>query len=318
MLARVNCDFNTAYGIIACRVCRFAVPIPNLLTHSSSTIKVQAPKGNNHGSGTRWQTFPHQAHIIGYFNKVQFKDQVVSELKEKLGPGVFIRDEYYRELLGDKDYQTRWAEEALPHPGQLTPIKGLRTTEGLIYALCPERRTAACVLGPSLQRHRQVSHPGIRSADGLTREVVGPIQSFGSNNLLRYFPCPGTSAGQETTLPLPKSEEENSLDDFTAMIRKDKSDLLGFDLDDNKLDKDVLDDRTLMPFFRNSGVHNFLKNVDQKDMVQVLSIRNLEGTRAPLSLRRLSSIVTETFFADCDLAAGMNPTVRRLLRRRYL
>lgn len=317
MLSQAQCDFNTAYGIITCRICHFAVPLDYLHTHATTIVKVQALAGAR-GSSVLWMPIPHCALLPS--KKNAFKTQVLSELRQKLGDDVFIRCQQYKSPPEGQDWQVLWAQDAVPLPGQRTPIQGLRTAEGIVCTLCPDYRTAYGVIGSSMARHRRERHPESTQV-GTTTEAPAILQSFGAANLQRYFPCPGSSSNPAAISSISEQKEKQLAgddDDFAAMLRKDKLELLGFDFDDKpdiNTDKNVFDERTLVPFFRDQGVHNFLKRAPQAEIVELLTIRNLKSTRTPLLLRRLAVIVTESFLADCDLAAGMNPVVRRLLRQ---
>lgn len=304
-MSQANCDFNTRYGIARCRICEGGVPLQQLHSHAKTNQIIKMRPSRDDDKVVE-RTLLHSANLTA--NKDTFYHQIVSELKQKLGQNVYIRP---------SAKPAQWYADAVPHPKQITPILGLRTLIGVVCTLCPDRRTAICAANSgSIAKHRRELHGrGLRAKDS-EEPVSMQTLSFGGY-YVRFFPTPGgPQAGAGDSYISEEGAESDCADDIAMFIRKEKSNLLGSDSEEDAEDRDVIDPRTLPPFYRDERVHEFLKDANPHktlSLLQLPSIGQLKSSSAPRYLSRLYHIVVETFLKDCDLAAGMIPVIRQLL-----
>ena len=233
-------------------------------------------------------------------------DVVHEELTSVLGRAVTIRD------------VTDWRATAVPLPGQITPIKGLRLIEnGVICDLCTDPLTATS--SPSrnfIDKHRSRDHTD-RIMTGSTTHI-GPIQTMShAPSITRYFPAPrsangscGLKSGMEPSIEDGDDDDDDDDDDVAVILRKAKEDMLG---SSSESEPDVLDRRAVLPFFLDTGIHDFLRQYDAHSLLSLWRIPTRRSKKIPRALSRLYTIVMETFFTDCDMASNMNPSIRRTI-----
>jgi hypothetical protein len=270
------------------------------------------------------QDRPYQANSLLPLSKVLFdptphgfklgmsRDHLINtirtELEQKLGEAVDIRDV-------DENKKGLWHDSAIPLAGQLGPILGLRVTQhGAICNLCPKESVPCCGMSEgTLATHRsQTELPGHYRAKA-EKLRVGPIQTMShAKALCRYFPVPegGAVNSRAPAQSDTASGDEDEEDDVAQIIQREKRKLMG-PLAESTLD--ILDEKTLVPFYRDYGVHEFLRQYQPNEILESIRIPDRRSKNVSLPLRRLYAAVIETFLADCEMAVKMNPGIRRLI-----
>lgn len=130
--------------------------------------------------------------------------------------------------------------------------------------------------------------------------------------LCQYYPVPwgGTVNSGAPVHPDTTSGDEDDEDDVAQIIQREKRKLMG---PLAKSTPDILDEKTLVPFYRDYGVHEFLRQYQPNVILELIRIPDRRSKNVSLPLRRLYTIVIETFLADCEMAVRMNPSIRRLI-----
>lgn len=132
-----------------------------------------------------------------------------------------------------------------------------------------------------------------------------------------YLTSPFRAVSGDLTLPIASTAPNNNLGSTDAdsdqawarTIQQDAEISLGGSVITKS--SDVLDEKTLVPFLRDYGVHHLLSKQSPEECLALFLIP--KHAASPLTLQRLYKIVSESFLADCDMAVNMNPTVRRLI-----
>ena len=242
------------------------------------------------------------------------KDRLIktirAELEEELDQAVDIRDV-------DENDRGVWHNLAVPLAGQLGPILGLRVIQqGAICNLCPEGSAPSCSMSEgSLAVHRSETElPGHYRAKG-EKFRVGPIQTMcNAKGLCRYYPVPGNGIVGSVVPAYPdtaSSDEDDEDDvDVAQIIQREKRKLMGPSAESAT---GVLDEKTLVPFYRDYGVHEFLRGHQRNSILKLIQIPDRRYKNVSLLLRRLYAIVIETYLMDCEMAVKMNPGIRRLI-----
>lgn len=304
-LAKVECTFNARYGGIICTTCMAMVPLSRLYNHATRPLQSKkVPKSAlTAGEDSNYTTQLTHGLAIGVSRAI-FKELVLKELKSKLGD-VKVRDV-------DEENKHVWRDAAVPLLHQSREIMGIRIHKnGVICNLCPDPSIAFCSPTRStVDNHRSSCSGNSRRRPGRPLTVTGNIQTMASApGLIRYFPVPGGgTTGWSVTQPI-REEDEGNDDDVAAMLRKAKKSMVGI----RATARDVLDRKLIHPVILDCGFHDFLKQYDPTELLKLWRIPSPRSRNAPLALRRLYTIVTETFFKDCDMTAKMNPSVRRLI-----
>lgn len=283
------------------------IPLSRLHTHASTLTQTKTqPQSKLTPDAGVYSGRTLHGFSIG-LSKPQLIETICKELGSELGHQVNIRD------VTNKNVDA-WRDFAVPLPGQTTPIKGLRVLDGIICNLCTDPLTAfSSPTRHSIDKHRPLAHP---NSQGTRKKTYhGLIQTMShASGLVRYFPAPGNMDRTCGTGPLIEEEGEeddsDGGDDVAMMLRKAKEDMLG---NSPASAADIMDRRTVVPFFLDSGVHDFLQQYDARYLLSLWRVPSRRSKDAPLELRRLYAIVLETFFSDCDMATKMNPSIRRAI-----
>ena len=314
-LSKIDQVYNTRYGLLICQRCEYGVPFSRAYNHAraaSQKIFVHLDMLNPTQGASEYRSINHG--LNPGMTKAAWERQVQSELKAKLGQDVTIHDLNRLEGLKLAEVENNWYQSALPLPGQIGRVIGLRVIPGLICELCPDKSTAHCTTTVQLmESHRSRSKGHIGEFAPGTMHITGSIQSMtGSTRTKRWFPVPATRdsahkiGGGESTSEIDGEDDE----DVAELMIREKREMMG---SSEPTSTDIIDARTLAPFYRDHGIYEFLQRHPRDDLLRLFRIPSRKSRDAPTWLKRLYTIVTETFLTDCDMATHMNPVIRRLL-----
>jgi len=244
--------------------------------------------------------------------KENLQNTIMGELQEQLGREVVIRD------IDEKD-KSSWKSSALPLTGQEGPILGLRVFKyAAICSLCPKEAPYCTLSETSMDSHRSRTKVSSHIRAKGKKYFVAPVQTMSvARGLCQFFPVPHSNlvdpdvARVAVAVPLDTGNDgDDSDDDVAKIIQRDKRKLMGPATESKP---GIFDIKTLVPFYRDHGVHEFLKKYQPDKVSALLQIPDRRSEYASLPLRRLYAIVIETFLADCVMAVKMNPAIRRLI-----
>lgn len=310
-LTSLKYDINTRYLIAICRLCQQAVPLSHIHSHSKAedsgyliqTDTLQPLQG---------KTLRHKVtHLMKMpMGKEKLIKQICSEVSERFGPGTSLRDIESNTTEAKRE----WYDGAIPFVGQVGPIAGIRVVEiGAICSLCPDLHTArGAISTESMRQHRMAAHPKAKTAGELY--VEGPMQTMAtSGGIMRYFPVLGGPVVKRADVALDSSDASDSNsdeDDIAVIVQREKEALLQLS---TEAAPNVIDVKSLVPFYRDHGIHEFLSQYSSKDLFALFRIPPRRSKETPVPLRRLYTIANETFLEDCEMAVRMNPAIRRLI-----
>jgi hypothetical protein len=304
----IECDYNTRYALIVCRLCQAGVPLSRMHSHAKAEKQERSYQANSLMplSKVLSEPIPH-GFKVG-MSKDCLMNTIRAELEQKLGQAVDIRDV-------DEKAKREWYDSAVPLADQLGPILGIRVIQhGAICNLCPEASVPCCGMSEgSLAVHRSETELSGHYRAKAEKFRVGPIQTMtNAMSLCRYYPVPGGGMVESEVPVHPDTANggESDEDDVAQIIQREKRKLMG---PMSGSASDLLDERTLVPFYRDYGVHEFLRQYEPSSILELIQIPDRRSKGVSLPLRRLYAIVIETFLADCEMAVKMNPGIRRLI-----
>lgn len=310
ILECIECDYNTRYTLIICRLCKAGVPLSRIHSHAKAATqeRVYQPNDLLPLDMTLSESIPHRFKVG--MSKDRLINTIRAELEQELDQAVDIRDV-------DENDRRVWYNSAVPLAGQLGPILGLRVIQrGAICNLCPKASVPSCGLSEgSLRVHRSETElPGHYRAKG-EKIRVGPIQTMcNAKGLCRYYPVPGNGIVESLVPAYPDAADsdgdEDDEVDVAQIIEREKRKLMGPSVESAP---GVLDEKTLVPFYRDYGVHEFLRDHQRNSILKLIEVPDRRYKNISPPLRRLYTIVIETYLMDCEMAVKMNPGIRRLI-----
>lgn len=281
-LLKVHVAYNTRYRVFICMLCHTSVPLKHLTSHLTSNtqgVLLDAP---------------------GYFPDVGiphiWQREVVHNLSLPVAWRTFsmfvcVEMRKHGVIIGEPNE----GKKRLPHSSQDSAVLGITVySHGYICLGCQFAHV-------DLRRFRSCKDPGCSP-------ISTPLQTFGRQSDLQYFPLPGHKLpSPPIAKDPPLGNASNNLADTAAFLRQQKDTLLAQlpEIEDGLQD----DLRNIHPCFISLSIHKFLGGLNKGATTQIYSAMEEKYKKLSPRFLRLSLLSKVTFDADSDLC---DPTKRTL------
>lgn len=317
ILKRLQLKIHKDHSLIICTLCESGVLLSQVWKH----VKDAVFKINAHGAGPGHPTtlltsrigIPHGMMLED--KKKQLPKDIAKEVEIVLG----ITNIWDWTSLKKRTDDPLWIASACPSASQPRPIEGVRKFIGVICNLCPGPNPACGLTWGSHKQHRKLFHKDQRGVAVEDAAHEGLIQSKCLlSSYTYYFPVPGAlpvlptlvSGDSQATLPEIEGTSDAAWD---AILDKQQSTLLLNSTNTATL-VDVLNEKTLPPFYRDYKIHPFLSKHPHKECLALCNTSVRRGSAAiPREIRRLSAAVASTFLEDCEMVSNLSPAIRRTI-----